>query len=130
VRIDTEVDNHVVEAEACLEWLTSIEGQKHKYGSIEEVSSYQNVRLHFLEHTAAAKKLKEENTPKPQSKPAISINMKDLPAKEAAEAAQNAGLDADPQDFAVKQASDVEADITKKQATQKPAPPKNNFPIQ
>jgi hypothetical protein len=58
VRIDTEVDNHVVEAEACLEWLTSIEGQKHKYGSIEEVSSYQNVRLHFLEHTAAAKKLK------------------------------------------------------------------------
>lgn len=130
VPIDAECDNHTVEAEACLEWLNSIEGQKHKYGSMEEVASFQNVRLHFLEHTAAAKKIKEANTPKPESKPAISINMKDLPAKEAAEAAQNAGLDASEQDFSVKQAADVEADIVKKTATQKPQAPKSNFPIQ
>lgn len=47
VPIDPDCDNHKVEAEECLRWLNSPEGQK-----LKGQPGFINIRLHFLEHKA------------------------------------------------------------------------------
>jgi len=51
VEVDPICDNHQVEAEECLRWINSPQGQKMKLSQDnQERMGFQNVRLHFLEH--------------------------------------------------------------------------------
>ena len=103
VEIDPEVDDHQIHSQVCLSFMRSPRGRTLKSGTTEEQQAYQNVRLHYLEH----KKLIPPNAQAGQGQrpPSKSINIKDLPPKEAAMLALSAGIPATPEDF---EAQDVQ----------------------
>jgi hypothetical protein len=120
VQIDEDIEDHATEMATCDEWLLGIEGRKFKAGDEQQQAAWQNVKLHRQLHNEANdKKIAKAKAdaqiqPKP---PTISISSKDLPAKEAAEAAQMAGIkDAEAADFGAKAAADAQSKIFVKTA--------------
>lgn len=115
VQIDMDIDDHATHMEECDNWLIGSEGRKFKAGTEEQRNAYLNVRMHRMDHSQAqdkkeaAAKAAAAIQPKP---PSISISSKDLPPKEAAEAAVMAGIkDATPQDFGEAQAAEAQSKI-------------------
>lgn len=106
VEIDEEADDHVTEAAVCWKAMMSPRGRKLKNGDEDEQAGYQNMRLHWGEHTAAAAKKQAEQQPKGKP-PSVSIALKDLPSKEAAAAATMAGIPATAQDFEQQDAAEA-----------------------
>lgn len=102
VEIDPECDDNVTEAATCLEIINSRRGREMKNGTPEEQEGFANLRLHYLEHMQAAK-AKQQGQTKPTKAPSVSLALKDMPARVAAEAANAAGLPATEQDFAQQQ---------------------------
>jgi len=100
VEIDPHDDNET-EAATCWQLLMSPDGRKAKRTN---PNGYQNVSLHLDEHIAAAQAKKTTQAKKP---PAESINIKDLPAKQAAQMAEQAGLEASPADFDAAEAKEA-----------------------
>jgi len=99
VEIDPDFDDHATELATCVSWMMSPKGRSYKNGTAEEKAGYENVRLHALEHKQEAAKIQQQQQ-LPGKPPNITMNAKDLPPVEAAEAAQKAGLkSANPQDF-------------------------------
>lgn len=71
VQIDEQCDNHQASMQTCWDWMYSKDGQDAKE---KNPDGYKNVRLHYLEHKAAAAK----QVPPPPAKPP-QMNYKDLP---------------------------------------------------
>ena len=104
-------DDDDTELLTCKEWLNSPEGREYANSDEEdEQLGYANVELHAQEHEAASKQKKAQQGPPTGKPPSVSIALKDLPPKEAAEAATMAGIPADAKDF---QAEEVAEAATK-----------------
>ena len=112
---DDESELHSVEAATCFEWLNSSEGQKFKNGSPKQRAAYQNVLLHWKEHTAMAKKIAAANAPpdKPPSE-SISAAVDKMPANIAAQMLSKLGIKASPADFQQHAAEQVNQAVQKK----------------
>jgi hypothetical protein len=92
VSIDSDVDDNDTEAKTCWAWLTSTEGRKEMRSN---PNGYSNVRLHYLEHKAAAAAQQQS-----QGKVAESLAFKDLPPSGQVQEAAQAGIKLNPADVA------------------------------
>lgn len=102
-------DDDATEAATCRKVLNSPRGRELANGDEDEQAAYQNLELHLQEHEAALKK-KQANAPPVGQKPVSrSIAIKDLPPKEAAQMATQAGLQATPQDFSSEEVAETVA---------------------
>ena len=106
VDIDLECDDHDTEAATCLEVINSPKGRSLRNGSEDQRAAFSNLKLHYLEHAKAAADKKSQQ-PQPGKPPSVSIALKDLPPREAAEAATKAGIPADARDFEAQQEADA-----------------------
>jgi hypothetical protein len=90
-------ENHLVEAAVVLATLNSAEGRKYKNGDDDQKAVYQNLKLHWQEHEAMAKKL----TPVPPLpvKATATVAIDKLPPNVQAQALQAMGVAATPDDF-------------------------------
>ena len=111
--IDEECDDHEVHALTCLGVINSPKGRAMKNGTAQDQKAFANIRLHFMEHTAAATKKKAQQQAQaaagPAKPPSLSANVKDLPPKEAAQLLAKAGIQSDAQDFAAQEAAEAAA---------------------
>lgn len=91
-------ENHAVEAAVVLAELNSPVGRKLKNGDPEQQQIFQNLKLHWQEHAAMAKKL----TPVPPLMPKVSVTaaLDKAPAAVQAQGWQALGIQAEPDDFA------------------------------
>jgi len=84
-----------------------------KNGTAQDQKAFANIRLHFMEHTAADAKKKAQQQAQaaagPTKPPAFSANVKDLPPKEAAQVMQKGGVQSDPKDFAAQDTAEAVA---------------------
>ena len=94
VPIDPQCDDNATEAACCLHIINTAEGRKLKNGNQQERDAYQNLRCHYLEHDAEAKK---NAPPAPQKPLSVSANVKDMPPDAAAAELNKRGLPATPQ---------------------------------
>lgn len=111
-----ESELHVVEAAQCFEWMNSSEGQKFRFGTPQQRAAFENVRLHWSEHVAMAKKIAAANAPPPEQKPpseSISIPVDKMPGEIAVQALAKAGINATPEMFA----QHMEAQLNEKVAS-------------
>jgi hypothetical protein len=115
IQIDSQVEDSETEAATCWQWLTSPEGRKSKRLNAQ---GYNNVRLHFLDHTQDAMQKKAAAGPDKAKPPAESINLKDLPTSGAIQLAKKGGIDLTPADFAEQEAKEAAL----KTAKSEPAP--------
>jgi hypothetical protein len=90
-------ENHAVEAAVVLAMLNSPEGRKFKNGDEEQKDIFANLKLHWQEHAAMAKKL----TPVPPLLPKVSVTaaLDKAPAAVQAQGWQALGIQAGPDDF-------------------------------
>jgi hypothetical protein len=115
IQIDSQVEDCETEAATCWQWLTSPEGRKSKRLN---KAGYDNVRLHFLDHTQDAMQKKAAAGPDKAKPPAESINIKDLPTSGAIQLAKKGGIDLTPADYAEQEAKEAAL----KTAKSEPAP--------
>lgn len=109
-------EDHATEAQVCFDWLISPEGRKYKRGTPEERAAWENIHLHWSEHSAMAAKLAPPPPTKPPSE-SISMAVDKMPPDIAAEAlAKYYGLSAKPEQFEEQDATDTERAITEKAA--------------
>lgn len=109
-------EDHGTEAQVCFWKMNSPEGRKLKNGTPEQQAAFQNMHLHWQEHTTMAQKL---NPPQPVKPPSESVSMAvdKLPPELAAQAAQKFyGLNASPENFQEQTATETEQKITEKAA--------------
>jgi hypothetical protein len=112
-----ESELHPIEAMECLDWLNGSEGQKFKYGTPEQRAAYQNMHLHWSEHTAMAKKIAIANAPPPPQKPpseSISIDISKMPPNVAVAGLAKAGIQATVTDFQQHAADQLNQAVQKK----------------
>jgi len=93
-------ENHVIEAAITLAKLNSPEGRKLKNGDDEQKAVFLNLKLHWQEHEAMAKKLTPVQ-PLPV-KASASVAVDKLPPNVQAQALQAMGVEATPDDFTSK----------------------------
>jgi hypothetical protein len=93
-----ESEDHAIEAGVCFEWMNSADGQKFKYGTPEQQAAYENVHLHWQEHTQMAKQLAPPGEQKPPSE-SISVDVSKMPPEVAAQALSKMGIMATPDVF-------------------------------
>lgn len=91
VPIDPDTDNHVIEAQACLDFINCAHGRKLRYGTSQERLAFENVKLHYMEHKAQI-----APPPAQMKPPSFSVNFKDMPPAAASELLQKEGLQTDP----------------------------------
>ena len=124
--IDVDCDDHDVHALTCLGLINSAKGRAMKNGTAQDQKAFANIRLHFMEHTAAAAKKKADQQAQAQAAgggklPSLSANVKDLPPKEAAALMNKAGIQSDPKDFAAQDTAEAVAKHPAALATAVPA---------
>lgn len=112
-----ESELHVVEAAQCFEWMNSSEGQKFRFGTPRQRAGFENVRLHWSEHVAMAKKIAAANAPPPEQRPpseSISIPVDKMPGEVAVQALAKAGINATPEMFAQHTANQLNEKVAAK----------------
>jgi hypothetical protein len=109
--IDTECDDHEIEAATTLRFINSPRGRAMKNGDEEERESIANIRLHYIEHRDEFKKQQAAAQPPPPGPkpPSISANTKDMTPDEASQALAMAGIKSDPQNVAATRAANEAA---------------------
>lgn len=90
-------ENHFIEAATVLAMLNSPQGRKFKNGDEQQQEVYKNLKLHWQEHEAMAKKLTPVQ-PLPV-KATASVAIDKLPPNVQAQALQAMGVAATPDDF-------------------------------
>jgi hypothetical protein len=114
--IDPRVDDNEVEAMTTLRFLNGPRGRAMKNSNDEERASYENIRLHYIEHDDEDKKQKAANAPKPQPKPpSISFKGPALSPDAAAQSLAQAGINADPAKIAQDEATRLAAEHPQEQ---------------
>lgn len=84
-----DTDNHEVESVCCLEKINSPDGRKLADGTAKERLAFQNLTLHYQEHSAKIKATPElKGLPK-----GLTANLKDMPADAAANLLTATGLE-------------------------------------
>lgn len=106
-------ENDAVEASVLFDWMNGANGRKFANGDPAQKAAFENVLLHWKEHTDADKKLHPPPPPAPP-KVSFSANVKDLPSPEAAAAVTAGGIPANPTDFGVQKQQNANLDIQKK----------------
>jgi hypothetical protein len=96
IPIDADWDDNAVEYQTVNDWINSPDGQKAKQRNPQ---GFLNVQLHGDAHKQAMQAALAAQ-PMGQKPPSVSINVKDLPPDEAAQAVEKAGIKAKPEDFA------------------------------
>lgn len=100
-------DNDETELATCVKVINSPMGRELKNGNEDEQAAYQNLELHADEHQAAIAQKKASAPPQTPKPPSISLSLKDMPPKVAAEASTAAGLPATEKDFVAQQIADA-----------------------
>lgn len=114
VRGDGSEDD-AVEASVLFDWMNSADGRKYANGTPQEKAAFENVHLHWTEHTASAKKIAQQNAPPPAPpKVSFSVPVDKLPAPEAAAAVTAGGIPANPQDFGLQAKQELNAKVAEK----------------
>jgi hypothetical protein len=114
--IDARCDNNEVEALTTLRFLNSSRGRAMKNGTDQERQSFENIRLHYIEHDDADQAKKAAAAPKPQPKPpSISFKGPPLSPDAAAQSLAQAGINADPQKIAQDEATRLAAEHPQEQ---------------
>jgi hypothetical protein len=110
-----ESELHAIEADVCFQWMNSSEGQKFKNGTPKQRAAYENVHLHWAEHTAMAKKIAAANAP-PEKPPSESLSaaIDKLPPNAAIQALAKMGIKATAQDYAQHAEEQVQQAVQKK----------------
>jgi hypothetical protein len=110
-----ESELHAIEADVCFQWMNSAEGQKFKNGSAKQRLAYENVHLHWAEHTAMAKKIAAANAP-PEKPPSESFSgaIDKMPPNVAIQMLEKMGIKASPTDFAQHAQEQVTQAVQKK----------------
>jgi hypothetical protein len=111
-----ESENHAVEASECFEKMNSIEGQKLRFGAPDQQACFANLKLHWTEHVAMAKKIAAANQ-LPQNKPpseSISIDVSKMPPPVAVQALAKAQINATPDMFTQHSATQLNDAVAKK----------------
>lgn len=90
-------EEHAVEAAACQQWLISPEGRTYKNGDEQQRDAWQNIHLHWEEHSSMAAKLAPPQPP--QAKASVTVAVDKLPPNVQAQLLQEYGLEAKPEDF-------------------------------
>jgi len=130
-----ESELHAVEADTCFQWMNSSEGIKFKNGDEKQKAAFENVHLHWQEHTAMAKKIAAANAP-PQKPPSesLSVSVDKMPTNVAIQALGKMGIQATPEDFAQKAKEDLQSKVASKSIPdvlrstgEEKAPPKESF---
>ena len=81
-----DTDDHISEAEACLDFINDARGRKLANGTEDEKEAFLNLNIHLQEHQAKIK------PPEPQVKPAsVTMNLKDMPPDAAAKELERRG---------------------------------------
>lgn len=110
-----ESENHVIEAAICFEWMNSSEGQKFKYGTAAQKLAYENVHLHWAEHTAMAKQIAAANAPAPKPpSESLSAPVDKLPTAAAVQALEKMGIKVSEADFAQHQKDQLQLKVAGK----------------
>lgn len=112
-----ESELHTVEAAQCLEWLNGSEGQKFAWGTPQQRAAFANVKMHWSEHVAMAKKIAAANAPAPPVKPpseSITAAVDKVPSAVAIQLLAKMGVQSTPQDFAQHQAEQLNQKIQAK----------------
>jgi hypothetical protein len=110
-----ESELHAVEADECLTWMTSSEGQKFKYGNPKQKAGYENVHLHWAEHVQMAKKIAADNAPAPKPpSESISASVDKVPTNVAIQLLDKMGVKATPDDFQQHQKEQLEQKVAQK----------------
>jgi hypothetical protein len=91
-------EDHATEANVCWEWMNGADGRSYKNGDELQRAAFQNVKIHWQEHTAMAQKLAPP-TPMPPVKVNVAIDPSKLPGPEAAQLLGELGIKSDPQNF-------------------------------
>lgn len=87
-------ENHAIEAKVCFNWMNSEEGMKFKNGTAPQQASFQNIYLHWQEHSQLAGRF----APPPQvAPPHITIPIDKIPAEAQTQALAQAGIKTSPQ---------------------------------
>jgi len=109
-------EDHATEAQVCFDWLISPEGRKYKRGTPEEKAAWENVHLHWQEHSAMAAKLAPPPATKPPSE-SVSAAVDKMPPKVGSQLLTKFfGINANPSDFQEQDATETEQTITEKAA--------------
>lgn len=104
-------ENHAIEAQVCFDWMNGEEGVKFKYGVAEQQAGFQNVYLHWQEHTAIAK----QNAPAPETAPPhLSIPYDKLPPEAKAQALAKAGIKTTPKSTTNAKLVETQHEISKR----------------
>lgn len=98
-------EEHQVEAAACQQWLISPEGRTYKNGDELQRAAWENVHLHWTEHSAMAAKLAPP-TP-PQAKASVTVAVDKLPPAIQSQLLAEYGLESTPADFEQGQTHEV-----------------------
>lgn len=91
-------EEHAVEASVCQQWLISPEGRTFKNGDENQRAAWENVHLHWQEHTTTLQRLNPPQAAPPKA--SLQIAFKDLPPQAQAAVAQEFGVQVDPSSFA------------------------------
>lgn len=110
-----ESELHAIEADACFQWMNSSEGQKFKHGNEKQKAAFENVHLHWTEHTTMAKQIAAANAPpdKPPSE-SLSAAIDKLPSNVAIQALAKMGIKATPDDFGQHQKEQLQLKVAGK----------------
>jgi hypothetical protein len=109
-------EDHVIEAQACYDWMNSSEGRRYKHGSEQERAAYQNVYVHWQEHTAMAEKLADDSQALKSTGESISVPLDKMPPNVAIQALAKIGITATPEDFEQKDEADTKKTVTERTA--------------
>ena len=98
-------EEHSVEAAACQYWMISPEGRTYKNGDELQRAAWENIHLHWQEHSAQAAKLAPPAPP--PVKASITIAADKLPPNLQSQIFQEYGLESSPEDFEQGQTHEV-----------------------
>ena len=107
-------ENHSVEADTVFEWMNSPEGQKFKRGTPQQQAAYENIHLHWMEHTAMAKKLTPPAVPPKPPSESLSVDVSKMPPEVAVQALQKMNIMSTPDMFQNHAAQQVKEAVEKK----------------
>ena len=119
-----DTDNHAVEAECCLAKINSPEGRKLADGNEEDRAAFENLVLHYQEHSA---KIKPDPALKGLPK-GLTANLKDMPPDAAANLLTATGLETKGTD--VVQTKEFNAELKKSSKVTGPPVPGMEAPAQ
>jgi hypothetical protein len=110
-------EDHATEAQVCFSKMNSAEGRKLKNGNPQQQAAYQNLHLHWQEHTDMAKKLNPVQPPAKPPSESVTLSVDKMPPEVQPQLLQKYyGIQTTPKPFQEQLATETEQKITEKAA--------------